>query len=163
MKRMLLIGLGVLVGLGIVSFATTKTFHVEVFVPADPEAVWAVLMDTDSYADWNPVFVKVEGQYVEGGTVTSHVRFPDGSVPVMDVSVDVVAEAQELRQSGGVPGFITFDHRWLLQPAEGGTKVVQHEVDRGIYLWFWDSSWIEPAYQRVSDALGARVMEPLDE
>eukprot|EP00439_Symbiodinium_sp_Y106_P089739 s1_g2275.t1 len=114
-------------------------------------------MDTRSYPDWNPVFVQIDGEYVEGGRVTSHVVFPGGAVQSMDVSVDTVIAGRELRQSGGLPGVITFDHRWLLEPVEGGTKVIQHEVDRGLYLWFWDSSWILPAYQSVSDALKMRV------
>ncbi len=159
MKKFLLFGFAVVIGLGLLSYTTTKTFRVEVFIPAPPEAVWAVLADTDSYPEWNPLYVQVDGSYEEGGSVTAHVRFPDGSVPKMSVSVDTVTPAEELRQSGGVPGFITFDHQWLLEPAEGGTKVVQHEVDRGLYLWFWDSSWIIPAYQGASDALKMRVVE----
>ena len=122
MKKFLLFGFAVVIGLGLLSYTTTKTFRVEVFIPAPPEAVWAVLADTDSYPEWNPLYVQVDGSYEEGGSVTAHVRFPDGSVPKMSVSVDTVTPAEELRQSGGVPGFITFDHQWLLEPAEGGTQ-----------------------------------------
>lgn len=159
MNRFLLFGILTLVGLVVLSYTTAKTFRVEVFVPAPPESVWAVLVNTDAYADWNPVFVQVDGTYEAGGSVISHVLFPNGEVQTMSVSVDTVIPGRELRQSGGFPGFITFDHRWILDPTEGGTKVVQEEIDRGLYLWFWDSSWIIPSYQAVSDALKQRVIE----
>lgn len=136
---------------------THKTFRVEAVVPAAPEAVWAVLIDTGRYPEWNPVFVAVDGTYAEGAKVTNTVRFPDGSDVVMTATVRALVADRELRQSGGMPGVLTFDHRWLLEPVEGGTRVVQHEVDRGIGLWFWNSDWIEPAYSDVLDALARRV------
>lgn len=136
---------------------TKRTFHVEQIIPAAPEKVWAALMDTSSYPSWNPVFVAVEGNYELGGRVKNSVRFPDGSVVDMNAAVRVLEPNAELRQYGGVPGFLTFEHRWLLEPVEGGTKVTQHEIDRGIYLWFWNSDWIEPAYQSVLNALSERL------
>ena len=52
---------------------------------------------------------------------------------------------------------MTFDHRWLLEHADGGTKVIQHEVDRGIGLWFWNEDLIEPAYAATNAALAEKV------
>ena len=40
-----------------------KTYRVERIISATPEEIWAVLMDTAAYGEWNPVFVKVEGSY----------------------------------------------------------------------------------------------------
>ncbi len=134
-----------------------KTFHVEIVIPAPPAQIWSVLMDTASYSDWNPVFTKVEGTYRKGGTVKNTVVDPKGSVLNITADVDVLEANRELRQSGGYWGFLTFDHQWLLEPIEGGTKVIQHEVDQGFYMWFWDSSWIEPSYMKVSEALKERV------
>ena len=138
---------------------TKKTFHVETVVSAPPVAVWAVLVDTSRYADWNPVVIAVDGNYAEGRTVTNTVRFPDGSDVEMAATVKTLIDREELRQTGGIPGLLTFDHRWLLEPVDGGTRVVQYEVDRGLWLWFWNSDWIEPAYSDVLDALADRVVE----
>lgn len=138
---------------------TTKTFHVESIIKAPPEQVWAVLTDTQAYPEWNPVFVEVQGAYAQGTKVLNKVRDPDGNIMEMTASVKTLTKARELRQKGGLPGVITFDHQWILEPVDGGTKVTQHEVDRGFYLWFWNSDWIEPAYRSVNDALENRVLQ----
>ena len=143
----------------ILTFTGKKTFHVEIFIPAPPENVWAVLMDTKAFGEWNPVFTKVEGNYRKGGKIKNQVQAPNDQVMNITAAVTELIENKELRQYGGLWGFVTFDHQWLLEPTEGGTKVIQHEVDKGFYMWFWDSSWIEPSYTRVSEALKERVLE----
>ncbi|MCH2249560.1 MAG: SRPBCC domain-containing protein [Cognatishimia sp.] len=136
---------------------TTKTFHVETTINAPADKIWEVLTDTAAYPEWNPTFVEVDGTYYQGGKVLNNVQDPSGAVLEMTATVATLNPARELRQKGGVPLVITFDHRWILEPIEGGTKVTQHEVDRGLYLWFWNSDWIEPAYAKTSAALKARV------
>ncbi len=138
---------------------TKKSFHVETIIAAPPEAIWAILVDTESYSEWNPVFVGIDGKYRENEAVKNSVRFPDGSIVEMQATVQTLTENRELRQSGGMPGLLTFDHQWLLEPVEGGTRVVQQETDRGLWLWFWNSDWIEPAYQSVLAALDQRAKQ----
>ena len=147
---------------GVLALLGEETFHIEVTVPAPPEAVWAVLIDTDAYSDWNPVFIRVEGDYVEGTSVKNTVRAPGDETLEIEAVVQTVEPARELRQSGGIPGLLTFNHQWLLVPEDGGTRVIQHEVDRGLFMWFWDSSWIIPSYTETSEALRDRVMAGRD-
>jgi hypothetical protein len=64
---------------------------------------------------------------------------------------------KKLNQAGGIPGFLTQDHTYLLEPVDGGTRLTQHEEFRGIYLLFWDTSWIEPAYQKSNENLRGKV------
>ncbi|MEW8525615.1 MAG: hypothetical protein AB2552_21490 [Candidatus Thiodiazotropha endolucinida] len=45
-----------------------------------------------------------------------------------------------------------------LRPTENGTRVIQHEEYRGISIWFWDYSWVEPTYQKANEALKNRVI-----
>jgi len=115
-------------------------------------------MDTDSYPDWNPTFVKVVGQYAVGTKMQTRVRKPDGSFIDMTPTVKALVANRELSQGGGFPGVLTYHHSWLLEPVAGGTFVRQIDVDRGIVLWFWDASWVEPAYQRANEALARRVL-----
>ena len=147
----------VLVLLAAAMLVLRKTFHAEMMIPAPPEAVWAVLMDTQAYPQWNPVFVALEGDYAEGKKVVTTVRDPNGAVYAIGSRVKTLRPNEELRQTGGLFGIITFDHRWRLKPAPGGTRIVQHEVDRGIALLFMDLTWIEPAYAAANEALAERV------
>ena len=128
------IGSLVLVGLVVASLLTTKTFRVEAVVPATPEDVWAVLTETEHYPEWNPVFVEVVGQYEPGTRVLNKVKDPSGNILEMTATVRTVTPNRESRQTGGTHGIITFDHRWLLEPVEGGSRVIQLEVDRGALL-----------------------------
>ena len=134
--------------------ASVKT---EIHIDAPKEEVWKVLTDAEEYEEWNPVLIRADGTIRTGETVTYRVRQPGGE------EYDIVAEvvradaAKELHQHGGTWGILTFDHHWILEPVEGGTRVVQHENYRGIGVWFWDPSWFEGAYARALDALSARL------
>ena len=158
-KAVAISSLVVVAALVVASFLTTKTFRAEITIPAPPEDVWAVLMDTEHYPEWNPVFVQVDGTYTQGAKVQNRVADPTGRIIEMTATVRTVAINRELHQASGTHGIITFDHRWLLIPVEGGTRVTQHELDRGALLWFWDSSWINSAYPRVNEALLQRVAQ----
>ena len=145
----------------VVAFAAAltghKVFRAELTIAAPPEAVWAVLMDTEAYAQWNVVFVEVQGDYAEGKTLVQKVREPNGTLHTMKARVKTLRPGAELRQTGGALGILTFDHSWRLTPVANGTRVVQEDVNRGIAMWFWDSGWVEPAYAAANQALAQRV------
>ncbi len=156
-QKSLKFGIPILSLLTVSSFLTTKTFHVEIDIAAPPDAVWAVLMDTEAYSEWNPTVVEVQGRYEVGADLPTTVKTPSGDLLDMTNTVRAVEPFRELRQTGGIPAIITYDHRWLLEPIDGGTRAIQHEVDRGGFLWFWNSDWIEPAYAEANEALAKRV------
>ena len=156
-KNILKFALVFIGGLLVASFLTSKTFEAEITIAAPPEKVWAVLMDTKSYPEWNPTFVAVSPPYALGAKISSRVKKPDGAFIDMRPTVKTLRANRELGQAGGVPGILTYHHKWVLEPVAGGTHVRQIDVDRGGFLWFWDSSWVETAYQRANEALAARV------
>lgn len=148
----------IVVAVGVLSLTGRKEYRAEIAIAAPPEQVWAVLIDTAAYGEWNPVFVQVDGKYEVGARVTNHVQPPEGDVIKIENKVLDMESNRRLRQTGGVTGIITFDHTWTLEPVEGGTRVTQYEVDRGAYVWFWDDSWVQPSYERVNEALQKRVL-----
>ena len=87
---------------------------------------------------------------------------PNGKQSTMKTRVRKVVTLEELGQHAGIPGVLTADHTWRLEPTQGGTRVVQHEVDNGVAMLFWDSSWVQPAYERVNLALKHRVEQLQD-
>lgn len=142
----------------IMALVGCETFRTEITIPAEPAKVWAVLTDAPGYAEWNPVIVGVEGEFREGAELKIRVREPDGREISMTSTVERLEDQRTLNQFGGVPGILTFDHTYRLEPVEGGTRVTQYEEDRGLWVLFWDSSWIEPAYRNVNEALRDRVI-----
>jgi hypothetical protein len=135
-----------------------KSVHTELVIPADSKEVWSVLMDVPAYDEWNPVLIPVEGTFAEGEQLKYHMTQPDGKHTEVQATVRELIEEKKLNQYGGIPGILTFDHTWLLEPVEGGTRVTQHEEYRGIGVLFWNPSWFESAYQRANEALRDRVV-----
>ena len=139
-------------------FLGRKTFHTEITIPAAPETVWSVLTDAPGYQEWNPLLVPIEGNLQEGQKIKYQMTQPDGKQSVLTSKVKKIVANKELNQYGGIPGLLTFDHQYLLERVDGGTRVTQYEVDRGIGLLFWDASWVEPTYRKVNEALRDRVI-----
>ena len=79
-KPYLKIALLLIGALIVASFLTSKTFEAEITIAAPPEKIWAVLMDTGAYPDWNPTFVEVSGPYLVGTKISSRVRKPVGRI-----------------------------------------------------------------------------------
>ena len=134
-----------------------ETFHAEITIEATPEEVWSVLTDAPGYAAWNSLLVPVGGDFSEGAEVEYQMTQPNGKQSTMKSRVTKVVALEVLGQRAGIPGVLTADHTWRLEPTQGGTRVVQHEVDNGVAMLFWDSSWVQPTYERVNLALKRRV------
>lgn len=134
-----------------------KSVHAERVVAATPEEIWAVITDAQTYPEWNPVFVQVEGEYGPDAKLAYQMKDASGATTQVTSTVIKFDPQRELEQFGGIRGVLTFDHHWILEPVEGGTKVTQHEDYRGIGVWFWDPSWFEGAYGRAIDGLAERL------
>ena len=134
-----------------------ETFHAEITIDATPEEVWSVLTDASNYAAWNPLLVPISGEIREGGEVEYRMTQPDGTQSIMKSTVEKVVALKELHQRAGIPGILTAHHSYRLEPTQGGTRLIQHEVDNGVAMLFWDSSWVQPTYEAVNQALKLRV------
>ena len=136
-----------------------KSVHSELFVPATPQQVWSVLLDTDNYERWNTVLVLHSGELIEGNEVTYEFRQDDENSYEISSRVQGIVDGRLLNQRGGLPGVLTFDHRYVLEPADSGTNVIIHEDYRGIAVPFWNPAPVQAAYDRLNRAMKARVME----
>lgn len=131
--------------------------YTETIIAAEPEEVWAVITDASNYKNWNPVITNAEGTYAKGATIINTV-VEDGKKPTTIKSKVVKFDPPyHLNQFGGYRGIITFDHHYILEKIDAGTKVIQKEEYTGFYVNFWDSAWVEPAYRRVNEALKQEV------
>ncbi|MEM9462160.1 MAG: SRPBCC domain-containing protein [Myxococcota bacterium] len=134
-----------------------KSVHAELVIPAPPKRVWSVITDPASYPEWNPVFVEVVGTYAEGETLTYQMKDQSGKTTEVVSTVIQLDPQRALNQFGGIRGVLTFDHHWVLEPIDGGTKVTQYEHYRGIGVWLWDPSWFQTAYGKALEGLRDRL------
>ena len=155
-----MVGVAVVIGLLMVAAVTgRKSVHIETLVPAEPTAVWQVLVDINVYRDWNSILVPVAGELVEQ-QVMKYEFTPDGGERYLqDTKVRKISEGRLLNQTGGLFGVITFDHRYILEPTESGTRLSVKEDYRGIGVHFWDPTQVKQAYSNFLEALRARVID----
>jgi len=135
-----------------------KDVYTEIFIEAAPEEVWAVITDAQSYRDWNSVIVEARGNYELGAKIENLVREKDGSEAWIKSKVEIYDRPRHLNQFGGYLGVITFDHHYILEPVDGGTKVIQREDYTGLYVHFWDHEWLTPGYGKVNKGLREEVL-----
>lgn len=134
-----------------------KSVHSEITIQATPKEVWSTLTDFSGIKEWNSVLVPIEGVLKEGTTIRYEFRQDQNSSSIIPASVKKIVENRLLNQTGGMTGLLTFDHRYILEPSESGTKVIIHEEYRGIMVPFWNPAQVGDAYNRLAQALKARV------
>ncbi len=153
---MIYIGIAILLLL-ILVLTGRKSVHHEILIKATPDAVWSVLMDAKSYQEWNPVLIPIEGELVEGARIRYLFRQDEQNESEIPSTVRQLIPQQLLNQGGGMPGVLTFDHRYILEEMADGTKVTIHEDYRGIGVHFWNPAPVEQAYGRLNEALKRTV------
>lgn len=161
MKKNIIIGvLSVcLTGVALLCLTGCATVRTEIAIDATPEEIWAVILDTQAYSSWNPVLIKAEGKFQEGRKITYQIKEPSGKQYEFEAKVKKIIPHNFINQRGGIFGILTYDHKYILEPAANGTKVVQHEDYRGVYVHFWNHDQMEDAYKKSNEALKTRVME----
>ncbi len=145
----------ILVAVMLLGLLVRKTVHAETTIQAKPEDVWAVLTNSSSYPEWNPIFVSMDGEFNVGEALVIGMKSPDSSIIELKPRIKRIAPNRHLNMLGGIPGVMTFDHRWTLEAVDGGTRVIQHEEFRGIGMLLWNPAWVEDAYEQANANLKA--------
>ncbi len=113
-------------------FAPTREVRTEIVIDAAVDRVWAELTDNESYSEWNPFIVRMEGELVEGGRLTNTLRPQSGSkITFSPVGLKVV-EDREFRWLGMLvfPRVFDGEHFFLLSGEGRGTRLVHGEFHR---------------------------------
>ncbi len=143
--------------LAILYLTGSKSVHTQITIKAAPHEVWAILTDAEKIKEWNPVLIPVEGVLKEGNTVKYEFHQDEENKSVIPAMVKQMVENKLLNQTGGMPFVLTFDHKYILKSVDDSTSVIIHENYRGIMVPFWNPAPVERAYERLAEALKARV------
>lgn len=138
-KLLVLVGL---LGAGLLAFAVgkphlTREMSTEIEIEASPERVWEELLSFESYEEWNPYILEVQGQADVGEELEVRMQAPNSEARTFHPEVLVVNPGRELRWSGSlpVPGSFNGEHYFLIEPS-GGDRVrfVQGEKFSGLLV-----------------------------
>ena len=136
----------------------------EIDIDADPDSVWAVLMDFEAYPEWNPFIQLIDGSQVVGASLRLRIQPPDSRGMTLRPHVTVVEPARAFGWLGSLGIRHIFDgaHRFQLEPIDGGrrTRFVQSERFRGVLLPFVRRSVLPPTlrgFEAMNLALADRV------
>jgi hypothetical protein len=134
----------------------------QIFIPAPPEEVWAVLTDTESYPLWNPFIKEIKGALVEGASIQTTLQTPPGSrVQHFRPQILVFIANRELRWRGHVliPNIVfTGEHYFVLTPEDGGTLFIHGEQFFGMLAGLIGIDKFVPSFEAMNTALRDEVM-----
>jgi hypothetical protein len=118
-----------------------KEIRTEIDINARPQRVWQVLTDFASYPDWNPFIRKIEGKAAEGEKLSINITTPSGANRNYSPKVTKVVAERELRWLGKMPGLLSGEHIFLIEPAgDNSVHLVHREVFDGLLTSFFGSS-----------------------
>ena len=158
MSKIIIITALVIIGVVIFLYIIgKKSVHSELIINASAQEVWRVLTDTDKYPEWNPTMRLLEGEMEMGNTLMYEFTQDADNKSKIPAKVRQIIPNQLLNQGGGLPVILTYNHRYVLEPIDKGTKVIIHEDYKGIYVPFWNPKAVEAAYERLNNALKKRV------
>jgi uncharacterized protein YndB with AHSA1/START domain len=129
-------------------------------IVAPPERVWSVLTNGDSYAQWNPEIVGIEGRLALGERVTVRVRLGDGAIRSVPQRVVAFDPPNRMEWVGGLPlGMFVGRRTFTVTRVATGTEFRMHLHMSGplASLILRSVGDRQPEIDRFSAALKARV------
>lgn len=109
----------------------------EIVIAASAERVWSLLTDFARYPEWNPFVRTLAGKLEIGERLEVELAPPDGK-PMRFTPRIVELEAGRLFAWHGrlfLPGLFDGEHRFELEPADGGgVRFVHSERFRGVLV-----------------------------
>jgi hypothetical protein len=143
------------------TFAVTITATTRIAAP--PQRVWQVLTDTASYPEWSRFVRRLEGRLEVGQQLTVDLQ-PGAKKPqTMKPRVVDLQPGRSFTWLGhvGVNGLLDGRHTFTVEPAEGGSLLVQHERLSGVLTPLFRSMLTRDtpnAFQAFNEALAARAL-----
>jgi hypothetical protein len=128
-------------------------------VDASAEQVWAVLIDFESYADWNPSLPSISGELREGSTVSLTLAMPGRPSLNVKAQLQEVAPNRRLTWHGNVGADWLFagDREFTIHPlAEDKVRFTHVENVRGLLFPVF-RALMGGAIQRHHDTLNSSL------
>jgi hypothetical protein len=136
--------------------------HTDIAIDAPPDAVWDILIDLDSYSDWNPFVVSSHGTVAVGEQLTNRMQPPGGKAMTFRPKVTAVETERVFEWLGrlGLPGIFDGRHRFEIEPTPTGSRFTHTEAFNGMLVRFMKKSLdgqTVQGFEAMNSALKARA------
>ena len=133
------------------------TYRTEFEVDASAEQVWTVLVDFESYADWNPSLPSISGDLREGSTVSLTLVLPGRLNLNVKAVLEEVTPNRRLTWRGhlGTDRLFTGYREFAIHPRSENRVRVTHVEDLG--------GWIVPVFEALMGRSVQRHHDTFDE
>lgn len=114
---------------------TMKKIETVIHIHKPLQQVWNVLMDFQSYPEWNPFVKSIKGDVSPGHKLTVTAKLPGKKEMVFSPEVVTAEPHRELRWKGKllVKGLFDGEHYFILDPLPNGSTALHHgEIFKGI-------------------------------
>ncbi len=105
-------------------------------IDANKEKVWQILMDVESYPEWNQYILKIGPAFVEGEKIKAFAKPPGSPGLFTRAFILKVDQNRELRWVGKfwIPYVFSGQHVFEIRPeGENRVKFVQYEYFSGLF------------------------------
>ncbi|MDN4164356.1 SRPBCC domain-containing protein [Cytophagales bacterium LB-30] len=139
------------------------TIHTQVRIQAPATRVWNILMDFDSYLDWNPFIKSIQGQAVLGAKLKALIHLPGNKPMTFKPTVMSLVNEKELSWLGhlGIKGIFDGHHRFVLKSISPNETVLEHSEEfRGILIPFFRKNLeknTQEGFEAMNQALKQRA------
>lgn len=116
-----------------------KKLETIIHIHTPPQHVWSVLMDFESYPEWNPFVRNIKGKGVEGENITVTVQAPGKKGMDFTTKVLKSSELTEFRWKGKlfIQGLFDGEHYFILKELPNGSTALYHgEIFSGLLIPF---------------------------
>lgn len=102
-------------------------YSTQVMIDAPAERVWAILIDSSHYGEWNPEIFGIDGTMAAGARITAQVRLGSGATRRVPMRVTELAAPTRMVWTGGLPfGLFVGRRTYTVARAAGGTEFRMH-------------------------------------
>ncbi|APW98175.1 polyketide cyclase [Halobiforma lacisalsi AJ5] len=130
-------------------------------IDAPPDVVWDVLLEFDSYPEWNPFIRAIEGDPSRGERLRVRIEPPESRGMTFRPTVIAVEPERRLAWRGRliVPFVFDGDHEFHLEPIDDDrTRLLHRETFRGVLVpVLLDHDRVERGFEAMNEAVKERA------
>lgn len=162
LKIALLVALIALVAVGASAAldAPSRTSTTETIIDAPREEVWGLLMDFESYPEWNPYMKTVQGRPGVGRRLDIRLQPDGGDARDIEAKVFVFKPKRKLRWQNRLlaPGVRDLEYEVIVAPlGPSRAQVTQRARLEGVLMLFADFGSLETGLENMAAALKRRA------